>query len=360
MAATRHPEVRSRASLERSVIEEFDSTNQLDAVLGLPHQLTHALVRVDRAELTPIAAPGGVIVAGMGGSAAGARLAVAALGQRLTAPLVVSDGYRLPGWAGPNTLVFASSYSGNTEETLAAYDEAAERGAPRIAATTGGGLAERAGADGVPVIALPTGFQPRATIGYALVAALEAAAIAGAAPSVRHDIIAAAVLAADLVEEWGPESPDDSLAKSIARAVHGTIPVFAGAELAGAAAYRWKCQFNENAALPAFASILPEADHNEVVGWDAARALGRFSYVSLEDPRAHERNALRAELTADIARAGADPVLRVPARGHSAMERLVSLVLLGDLVSLYAAVLREADPVDIPAIDGLKAALAAR
>ena len=306
-----------------------------------------------------MAAPGGVIVAGMGGSAAGARLAIAALGARLTAPLVVADGYRLPGWAGPNTLVFTSSYSGNTEETLSAYSDAVERGAPRLVATTGGGLAERAGRDGVAVIPLPTGFQPRAAIGYALVAALEAAALGGAAPSVRDEIIAAAELAELLVQEWGPDAPEDSPAKQIALALHGTVPVIVGAELAGAAAYRWKCQLNENAALPAFASILPEADHNEVVGWDAAKPLGRFSYVSLEDPGAHPRNALRANLTADIAKTGADPVLHITARGESPVERLVSLLVLGDLVTVYSAILREADPVDIPAIDGIKAALAA-
>ena len=159
-----------------------------------------------------------------------------------------------------------------------------------------------------------------------------------------------------LAEEWGPGSPEDSLAKSVARSVHGTVPVIAGAELAAAAAYRWKTQFNQNTSLPAFASVLPEADHNEVVGWEAACSLGRFSYVSLEDPGASAQRAA-GRLTAEIAGAGAVPVLRVDARGVSPVERLVSLVLLGDLVSIYAAVLRDADPVDIPAIDGLKAAL---
>jgi glucose/mannose-6-phosphate isomerase len=221
-------------------------------------------------------------------------------------------------------------------------------------------LRERAARDGAPVVELPTGFQPRATIGYALVVALEVAAVAGAAPAVRDEIVRAAALAEALAEEWGPEAGDDSLAKQLALQLHGTVPVIAGAELAGAAAYRWKCQFNENAAVPAFASVLPEADHNEVVGWEAARSLTPFSYVSLEDPGAHPRNALRAELTADIAKAGADPVLRVVARGVSPVERLVSLVLLGDLVTVYSAILREADPVDIPAIDGLKRSLAAR
>ena len=165
-------------------------------------------------------------------------------------------------------------------------------------------------------------------------------------------------MAETLAAEWGPDG--DGEAKEIARALHGTVPVIAGAELAAAAAYRWKCQFNENAALPAFHSALPEADHNEVVGWAAARDLGRFSYVSLEDAEPHPRNARRAELTAEVAAAGADPVLRLRARGESRVERLVSLVLLGDLVSIYAAILRGADPVDIQAIETLKAALAQR
>src|SRR4051812_8440959 len=271
-------------ALTADAIGAIDSTGQMDEVLGLAEHLRDALWRVDSAHAAPVDAPGGLIVAGMGGSAAGARLAVAALGPRLRRPLFVSDGYALPGWAGPGTLVFASSYSGNTEETLAAYDDAVAREAPRLVATTGGGLAERARRDGVPVIPLPGGFQPRAAIGYALVGALEAAALAGAAPSLRDEIEAAADLAETLAEEWGPGGSDDSEAKAIARELHGTVPVIAGAELAAAAAYRWKCQLNENAALPAFASVLPEADHNEVVGWDAARALGQFSYVSLLDP----------------------------------------------------------------------------
>jgi glucose/mannose-6-phosphate isomerase len=227
-------------------------------------------------------------------------------------------------------------------------------------ATTGGELARRARADGVPVVALPEGFQPRAAVGYALTVALEVAALCGCGPSVRTELEAAANLADRLAAEWGPDSPRASEAKALARALDRTVPVIAGAELSAAVAYRWKCQFNENASIPAFASTLPEADHNEVVGWDAAKGLGRFSYVSLEDPGAHPRNALRAQLTMEIAARGAEPVLSVGARGATPVERLLSLVLLGDLVSIYAAVLREADPIDIPAIDGLKAALAGR
>jgi glucose/mannose-6-phosphate isomerase len=138
------------------------------------------------------------------------------------------------------------------------------------------------------------------------------------------------------------------------------VPVVAGAELTAPVAYRWKCQINENSSLPAFASVLPEADHNEVVAWPASKGAGPFSAVFLEDPGAHPRNAQRSELTAELAAEGAAVVERVPAQGSSRLERLVSLVLLGDLVSLYLAVLAGADPVDIEPIARLKAALADR
>jgi glucose/mannose-6-phosphate isomerase len=348
------------ASLDREAVAAVDSTGQAAEILDLPSHLRDALWRVDSAGIPPADAPGGLVVAGMGGSAVGGRLALAALGSRLRRPFVVADGYALPSWVGAEHLVLCSSYSGGTEETLSAYDDALERGAARIVATTGGALAERARRDRAPVIPVPGGFQPRAAVGYGLVAALEAAALAGAGPSLRDEVEAAAALAETLAAEWGPDAADDSEAKRLARALHGTVPVIAGAELTASVAYRWKCQVNENAGLPAFASVLPEADHNEVVGWPGAAGLGPFSYVSLEDPGAHPRNAARSELTVDEARAGATVVERIAARGDTALERLVSLVLLGDLVSLYLAVLAGTDPVDIAPIDRLKAALAQR
>ena len=337
-----------------------DSTGQINEITDLSAHLRDALWRVDSAGIVPCDTPGGIIVAGMGGSAVGGRLAAGAFGSRLRRPLIVRDGYALPGWAGPETLVLCSSYSGTTEETLAAYDDATAREAPRIAVTTGGPLAERARRDGVPVIPVPGGFQPRAAVGYSLVSALEAAALCGAAPSLRDEVEAAAALAEKLAAEWGPDGADDNEAKALARRLHGTVPVIAGAELAAPAAYRWKCQINENAGQPAFASALPEMDHNEAVGWPAAGSFGRFSAVFLEDPGNHPRNRLRSELTAEQAAAGAVVVERVTARGETPTERLVSLVLLGDLVSLYLAVLRGEDPASIPPIDELKAALAER
>jgi glucose/mannose-6-phosphate isomerase len=324
--------------------------------LDLATHLRDALWRVDSAAAAPVDAPGGLVVAGMGGSAVGGRLAAGALGPRLTRPLRLAMSYELPPGTGPETLVLCSSYSGDTEETLAAYDAAKAVDAPRLVATTGGTLAARARADGVPVVPLPGGFQPRAAVGYALVTALEAAALCGAAPAIRDEVEAAAALAGRLAAEWGPDGPEDGDAKRLARALHGSIPLVVGGGLTAAVAYRWKTQLNENAELPAFAGELPEHDHNEVVGWAATDR--RLAAVFLEDPEGDERLARRFAVTAELAEEGAAAVERVPARGDSRLERLISLVLLGDLVSLYVAVLRGVDPVHVKAIDRLKERLA--
>src|SRR5829696_4384660 len=343
--------------LDAAACRAVDSTGQFGETLGLAEHLRDALWRVDSANLARVDAHGGLIVAGMGGSSVGGRLAASALGPRLRRPLALAMGYDIPAWIGEETLVLCSSYSGSTEETLATYDAAKAAGAPRIVATTGGPLAERAREDGVPVVPLPGGFQPRAAVGYSLVTALEAAALCGAAPSLRDEVEDAAALVDRLAREWRPEGGDDGDAKRLARALHDTIPVITGAGLTASVAYRWKCQVNENAEIPAFASKLPEHDHNEVVGWGGAdRRLGA---IFLEDPEGDERVVRRVAVTAELAAQGAAVVERVSARGETRLARLVSLVLLGDLVSMYMAVLRGVDPVDVRAIDVLKERLAA-
>ncbi|MEO8690994.1 MAG: bifunctional phosphoglucose/phosphomannose isomerase [Solirubrobacteraceae bacterium] len=348
------------AALDSAAVAAVDSSAQVADILGLPDHLLDALWRVEAANLQPVNTPGGLVVVGMGGSGVGGALARAALQPQLARPLELARGETLPAWTGPETLVLCSSYSGDTEETLAAYEAAGETGAPRVVSASAGELAARARRDGVPVVPLPGGFQPRAAVGYSFVVALELAALAGAAPSARAEVERAAELARELAAEWGPDGDEDGEAKALAGRLHETVPVIAGAGLAAAAAYRWKCQFNENAKMPAFAAELPEAGHNEIVGWADASSFAPFAAIFLEDPEAGERAALRVALIAEIVATQASTVERVVPRGDTRIQRLVSHVLLGDLVSLYAAVLRGADPLSIDPIDRLKAGLAAR
>jgi len=344
--------------LTRAAVERIDASRMIDDVLAMPEQLRDALWRVEAANLAPQDSPGGLVIAGMGGSAIGGALARAALGDRASRPIVLARDYGLPPWTTPDATVLCVSYSGNTEETLAAYEAAGALGARRIVATTGGKLADSARGDGVAVIPLPGGFQPRVAVAYLLVVALEVAGLCGVAPRVHLEIDVAAAHAEQLADEWGPDGDEDSLAKSIAQGLHGTVPQISGSGLTAPIAIRWKTQINENVKQPAFSSELPELDHNEIVGWEAAGELGRFSAVFLADSDLHPRIQQRIELTRGLIAAHAAATYRVESRGEHQTERLISLVLLGDLVSIYMAVLRGVDPTPIDTKDRLKGELA--
>ena len=353
-------EVAQGNRLNREGISEVDTSDLLEDILAIPEHLRDALWKVESANMTPWDSPGGLVVAGMGGSAIGGALARAALGDTASRPILSSREYGVPGWTTPDTTVLCASYSGETEETLAAYEAAGALGARRVVVTTGGRLAEQARADGVPVIPVAGGFQPRAAVAYMFVATLEVAALCGATTRRNSEIDVAAEGLEACVVEWGPDAPSDSTAKSIAMSLHGSIPIIYGAGLTNPIAYRWKTQINENAKLPAFAHELPEMDHNEICGWDGSPGLGRFSAVFLEDPDQHPRVAQRFELTRELIDPDAHATHQVSTNGVGGVQRVMSLVLLGDLVSLYLAVLRGVDPTPVDILVRLKEQLAQR
>ena len=350
--------------LTQGEIASVDTGGQIADVLAMPAHLEDALWRVESASLEKslrlLDGPTPLLICGMGGSAVGGDLAAAVLGDRLMAPLRTLRSYELPSWAMPGSYVVCASYSGNTEETLACYEAAGALGAPRVAVTTGGRLAEAARADGVPVIPLPGGLQPRSAVAYMLVSVLEIAAYVDAAPAVRTEIDAACASLTELAKEWGPDADSDSLAKRVAQRGHRTTVCVYGAGPTSPVAKRWKTQINENAKVPAFAAELPEADHNEIVGWESAAELGSFLAVFLEDSDQHPRVRQRIELTASLVEPEAAGTVRLESRGFTAVERVMSLVLLGDLVSIYLAVLRGIDPSPVNMIERLKERLETR
>ncbi len=318
----------------------------LDDVLAIPDHLRDALWRVESARLEPADAAG-LAVCGMGGSAIGADLAAAVLGDRLTRPLVTVRGYGLPSWLTPEWTVLCSSYSGNTEETLACFEAAEALGTRRLVASTGGELADSARANDVPVVGLPGILQPRAAVAYMLTIAAEVAALAGVAPRIHTEIDAAAAFLAERGEDLRARATE------IAAALEGSVPVVMGADLTAPLARRWKAQVNENAKLPAFFSELPEADHNELCGWSG----DAFAAVLLEDADQHPRERRRFELTGDVIEAAGATVVRLETEGETRVARLLWGVMLGDLVSLELAEARGVDPLPVEAIEGFKAAL---
>jgi len=335
-----------------------DPSGLLGVALSLPRQIREGWALGRSAPLPKLPkAAAHLIVCGMGGSAIGGDLIAGYLAPTCPIPIVVVRGYEVPGFVGPRSLVIAASYSGNTEETLAAVAQAQRAGATVFAITSGGQLA-RAAKDACVVV--PGGLAPRAALGYLMLpalAALERWELAG--PSALEVEEAASVLE-DIAAEWGPEVPAmRNPAKHLAERLAGRVPaVYAASPGLEAAARRWKCQFNENSKTLATWNVFPELNHNETVGWGAPAGLAsHFAVVLLLDGTEPPRLARRLRLTSDLALGPAAGVHEVSARGRGRLARVLSLVLMGDLVSIYLAYLRGVDPMPIEIIDAIKEGL---
>ncbi|HEY8552420.1 MAG TPA: bifunctional phosphoglucose/phosphomannose isomerase [Thermaerobacter sp.] len=357
------------AATDWTALRRHDPAGMLGVVAAFPHQLEEAY-RLGREAANlprPLAqAPRAVVVAGLGGSAIGGDFVAAVLEPEATVPVVVHRDYGLPGWVGARDLVFTVSYSGATEETLSAYAEARRRGAAVVAVASGGPLLERAAADeaaGAPVrrVTVPGGLAPRAALGYLMLPVLYLTSAWTGLDDPSGQVEEAIAVLRGQAREVEPNGPDGSV-QALARAVlDRPVFVYGAGRLGQAAAYRWQCQLNENAKLLAHSHAFPELDHNEVMGWEGvASAEGRRRplVVLLQAAADHPRNRARMDITADLVGDRAEWVT-VAARGQGRLAQLLSLSYVGDVVSVYAALLRGLDPSAIASIQRLKERLAA-
>ncbi|MFQ5555390.1 MAG: SIS domain-containing protein [Acidimicrobiia bacterium] len=297
-----------------------------------------------------------VVLAAMGGSGMAARVAA------LTVPgirTVLHQGYGLPSWldgSAPAPLLVAVSYSGNTEETLSAVDAAVDAGLGIVAVTTGGRLMERAENAGAPVVRVPPGLQPRAAL--ASQAGLTVRVLAGAAGG-DGDAPAELEKTAELVDSLlaGGDGPAATLGRDLGDGLYGKVAlVYGGRGVAAVAASRWKAQINENAKMPAFASEIPEANHNEMEGWSALPEIGARSVglVMLRNPGGHPRIERRMELTASTLSGSVDIIGDVIAQGSSDLDRFFSLAVVGDVAAVHLASIAGVDPTPVALLEGFK------
>jgi len=344
---------------ERS-LRAADGSGMLEAIAGLPRHCRegHAL-GLEAVDLPSAAGVENLAFCGMGGSAVAGDVLRVLMADRLGFPVHVVRSPELPEWCQPHTLVVVSSYSGDTAEALACFEEAVSRGCRIVAVTSGGELGRRAAELGVGRSVVPGGSQPRAALGYLALATLGALEATGLTPSVAGDLPECVRELEALADQLAPGVPTSiNAAKQLVEAIGERVPVIWGAEgLAAVAAARWKTQMNENGKVPAFAAALPELDHNEVVGWSQDRGHG-FFVVVLRHEGEHPEVAARFELSRAIAEESGARTREVWARGRSALARLLSLVMVGDLASTYLGLARGVDPTPVEAIARLKAALA--
>lgn len=337
----------------------LDTLGMFPATAGLPEQVFDAAVRArglsglpDRERIENI------VVLGMGGSGVAGDVLVAAAGPFLPVPVIVSKGYELPAFVGESSLVFAISFSGNTEETVEAASAAAVEGAHMVVVTQGGELGRLAHSWGVPHIPVPEDIPvPRAGIGATAIPPMIVLEEIGLFPGAQQWVDFAVE---QLRERRDALLGDDSIAKGIARRIGRTLPlVHGGGDLGAVAAARWKTQVNENANAPAFWNTHPELCHNEMQGWgqhgDVTRQV--LTLVNLRHEYEHPQVSRRFDIVQPMLDEVVAGVEEVWAEGEGQLAQLLDLVLIGDFVSLELAAQEGIDPGPMDTLDQIKHAV---
>ncbi len=341
---------------DRAALARIDAGGML-GLIGRSADFAGGGWRVAGGISAPAPRPSAVVVAGIGGSGIGGQLLRSLVASNTPIPVVPVAGAALPAFAGRGTVVFACSYSGETEETLAAFDAARHGGAGIVAVTSGGRLAERARALGYPLVLLPPGLPPRSAMFYQLLAMLRIAADLQVTGIDDEHVSEAVEVLARLAGTWGPTAPSGAnQAKRLALQLQGMLPViYAASPDLAAVAYRWKTQVNENAKTFAMWNAFPELSHNETVGWTRIAQAGlRPFVVILRDRDDGDRAAREVEATRAVALRGAQGIEEIWSQGNGRLARMLSLVLLGDFVSVYLACLSGVDPTPIDVIGEIK------
>ncbi len=339
---------------------ELDKANMIGLLEEFPQKMRDAL-RLGEEFSIPAQSFKNIVVLGMGGSAIGGDLLSDYLADELSIPIIVIRGYDIPKFVDENSLVFAVSYSGNTEETLSALKKCLEVKARVIALTSGGKFAVLAQKNNFPVIKVPVGIQPRAAISYLFFPILKALERLSLIKEKVSEIEETINILQDLSRGYCAKSPsENNLAKKVALSLYQHLPLVYGSEgLLEAVAMRWKTQINENSKWPCFWNVFPELDHNEIVGYEIENTINRqIKIIYLQDKEGILRVEQRREITRKIIQDKVAEFIVCPTKGKGKMARMFSLIFLGDLASYYLAILNQVDPSPVACIEDLKKELA--
>jgi len=344
------PPANTARVLDETAVRRVDKSGAVEHVKALPDQVArgHRL----GLGLGPLAADRRATIVGMGGSGiAGAVLAAWLAAERGLFVAVVHDS-RLPAWVGEDDLVIAISYSGNTLETLHATREAMTRGADLVGIASGGTLRDLCNGHGLPFLGIPGGMMPRSAFGLLF------GGLAALFPGTTADVRTAAEALRVRGAKLAPDVPDaKNAAKKLAAKLKGRTPIIYGTPTYAPVARRWQAELNEYAKVLAWASVLPEADHNELVGWAQDPAAKSFAPIFLRDSTESDIERKVMDATRDLVKGKAKPE-EIRAEGPTLLARMLTTIQLGDWTSLYLAVLRKVDPTPVAVIGRLKERLA--
>ncbi|MFC1667312.1 bifunctional phosphoglucose/phosphomannose isomerase [Candidatus Omnitrophota bacterium] len=347
----------------REVVTKLDSANMLKLISGLPDQCREAYNIGKNSDVSkPNSDIDNIVFAGLGGSAIGADIVRVYLQKELKIPVVVCRNYTLPNFVGKATLLFCSSYSGNTEETLSSFEQGFKKGANIITMGSGGKLKELSLKNGFRHVEIPSGFPPRTAIGYMSLTVLAILVKLGFIKNKEKEVSEIYAALSELRDkEIGIDvGLEKNISKKFASKLLGKYSIVYGtSDSTEAVSVRWRGQIAENSKALSSSHVLPEMNHNEIVGWEFPKGLLKdFKVIILRDINDHPRTGHRIEISKTIIKESGAEILELERKNPSFLARLLSLVYIGDFMSFYLAILNNIDPTPVKRVDYLKRELA--
>ncbi len=340
---------------EELMLDDLNVLKQRDPqdALGVAGGQWEYFSRSFDAEFTPKEEVKDIVWAGMGGSALPAVIVQS--WPRLTLPFEITRDYQIPSYVSSGTLFVASSYSGNTEETLEALTHAEEAGAQIVVVAAGGKLADKAKEKGYPLFAIPAGIQPRMATFYFVNAFLHIVQNLGVTVADPNELATIGDWLKQETAAWAADSPlQDNIAKQLATQLVGkTVIMYSGPKLFPAA-NKWKICFNENAKNTAWANYFPELNHNEFVGWSSHPVEKPFAVVEIRSTLEHKRTQKRFEVSERLLSGMRPSPIIVTPRGNTLLQQLAWSFALGDFVSIYLGILNGVNPTPVELVEKLK------
>ena len=340
----------------KDYVSQYDPENQFNVLVNSFEQIEFAWKNKINLKELKGKTFSSIIVSGLGGSAISGDLLQNFLGNELKVPYSVNRNYSLPAFVNKDTLLIASSYSGNTEETIEVTKKGIKKKCSIIAITTGGAIGKIANENKIPVVKLKKGFQPRYALGvsfFSLLKVIQELGLISDQSKIVKKIIS-------LWRTKGKEySREGNYAYKVASDILGFLPmIYSVSDVTSAVGYRFKCQLNENSKLHAFHNVFPELDHNEVIGWETFQEKKLQTKVfNIIDKNYHSQVKKRFKITSELIRQSNAEIINIKSNENDFKVRLMDMIYLCDWISYYAAVLRGKDPTEIDNINILKKSL---